>query len=529
MKILVINGSPKDKSSNTMQLTQAFLEGAKWDHAEIISISKSGIKGCTGCYSCWNKTPGKCVIKDDMDAILRKMIEADVIIWSFPLYYFNVPGKLKNLIDRQLPMLLPFMNFESENGGHPSRYDLSNQRHIVISTCGFWTAKNNYDSVIPMFDHFCGTGNYTTIFCGQGELFRVPELRNRTEGYLELVQQAGAEYVDKGISPSTISELSKPLYPRDTFEKMADVSWGIDMQMTEKTDESLIFTKQMAALYTADGKERVLEFFYTDINKTYQLLLTKNDAQVITEDFHSYTTRIETPLSVWRAISRGEMSGYDAMFKQQYKVLGDFDLMLKWDNLFGGSTENKSPAKTIISNKKTNMIALLLPWIVIWSLGAINPLISGVIGVLAVSLVPLFWLRYKPVIFEYISLPMVALLSILLLLGLDQSVILTLSYGLFGATWLTGTFTKKPLTAYYSANQYGNDKAFSNPLFMRTNRILTAAWAVLYLVTAIWTYYLMNTPLAHYILVINSVFPVLMGLFTMWFQKWYPAYFARRK
>lgn len=81
-------------------LDPLFLDGAGWSDAEIIDVAKAGIKPCLGCFACWNKTPGKCVITDDMAEILAKMIAADVIIWSFPLYYYSVPGGLKNLIDR---------------------------------------------------------------------------------------------------------------------------------------------------------------------------------------------------------------------------------------------------------------------------------------------------------------------------------------------------------------------------------------------------------------------------------------------
>ena len=65
------------------------------------------IAACKGCFACWQKTPGICCIKDDMQTVIEKLIDADLILWSFPLYYFNVPGILKNLIDRQLPMSLP--------------------------------------------------------------------------------------------------------------------------------------------------------------------------------------------------------------------------------------------------------------------------------------------------------------------------------------------------------------------------------------------------------------------------------------
>lgn len=230
MKVLVLNGSPKCQRSNTMRLTRSFLEGAGWTDAEIIDVAKADIKPCLGCFACWRKTPGKCIINDEMAGILAKIIAADVIVWSFPLYYYGVPGGLKNLIDRQLPMNLPFMAEGSESGSHPPRYDLSRQCHLVISTCGFWTASGNYDNVSFMFDRIYGKECYTAIYCGQGELFRMPELEGGTAAYLELVSRAGAEYAVGGIRRETMKGLEQPLYPRKVFERMADASWGIQKE-----------------------------------------------------------------------------------------------------------------------------------------------------------------------------------------------------------------------------------------------------------------------------------------------------------
>lgn len=527
MKVLVINGSPKNERSNTMCLTLAFLDGTGWLDAEIIEVSKANIKSCLGCFACWSKTPGKCVINDGMSEIFHKIISADVIVWSFPLYYFSVPGGLKNLIDRQLPLNLPFMAKGNESGGHPKRYDLMHQKHVVISTCGFWTAKGNYDSIISMFNHFCGKGNYSTIFCGQGELFSVPELKGHTDAYLEVVRRAGAEYATGAIGSETQSKLAEPLYPRDVFEKMADASWGISKngEVTTSTDDSFNFTKQMAALYRPNGAERVLEMHYTDIDKTYQIILTKDGSEVIAEGFEPYTTRIETPYPVWRSISRGEISGQEALFQRRYKVLGDFSLMLNWDELFGASSISK-PCKEE-PPRKTNMIVLLLPWIVIWTSVAINSTIGSAISIAVAACIPLFWLKFKPVVYEQISVPIVAILSLAVLFGLDTRLVVAFSYLVFGLTWTIGAFPKIPLTAHYSAANYGEEKAFANPLFISTNRILTVVWGLLYLVTPIWTYILMGTVFSPYIGLINSILPVLMGLFTAWFQKWYPARFAR--
>jgi len=227
MNVLVINGSPKGKNSNTMNLTNAFLNGAGYNNAEIVNVVSANIKACRGCFFCWKKTPGECVIKDGMRELLPKIIAADIIVWTFPLYYFSVPGVLKNAIDRQLPLNLPLMSSNSASGGHLARYDLSRQQHVLISTCGFWTAHGNYDAVTAMFDRYYGAGNYTKIFCGQGEVFSVLELKQRTDAYLGIVWRAGMEFAAGQISSETQAELAVPLFPRDIFEKGADASWGI--------------------------------------------------------------------------------------------------------------------------------------------------------------------------------------------------------------------------------------------------------------------------------------------------------------
>ena len=103
MKVLVINGSPKLEKSNSLRLTNAFIKGLQSEtEAEIerLDIYRLNIEPCQGCLSCWKRTPGKCFKNDDMAGCIEKLIAADVIIWSFPLYYYSLPGRMKNFIDR---------------------------------------------------------------------------------------------------------------------------------------------------------------------------------------------------------------------------------------------------------------------------------------------------------------------------------------------------------------------------------------------------------------------------------------------
>lgn len=533
MKILVLNGSPKGNRSNSLKLTNAFLEGFQQaipSQVDLVEVGKLDLHPCRGCFACWSKTPGKCVIADDMAGIIQKILESDLIVLSFPLYYFGIPAPLKMLMDRQLPMSLPFMASAAEQGGHPSRYDLSGKRFVMISTCGFYTPQGNYDSVNAQFDRIYGPGGYETIYCGEGELFRVPQLRSRTDAYLQQVRRAGREFAAGRISPETRTHLEELLYPRKVFEQMADASWGVEKTGSgaAAVEPALAFTRQMAALYNPaswKGRDQVLEFCYTDVQKTYQILMQETGHKVLTEDFLPSTTRIETPLSVWQRIGSGELDGSQAMMDHLYRVTGSFDIMLNWDTYFGAGTPAPQEARP---EKKTNMNLLLLPWIAIWVALAIDAYWGGAAGIALCALLPLTFLKWKPTVFEYLTLSLVGLISLLSLLGGPILILLPASYLLFGLMWTVTAFLKIPLTAYYSMNHYGREQALRNPLFLQTNRILTACWGVLYLLTPIWTYALLTTPWHSLTGAINSVLPILMGFFTAWFQKWYPRHYARR-
>lgn len=560
MKILAINGSPKGNRSNTWRLTSAFLEGitakeessgSRAPEIETLNIGSLNLKPCLGCFSCWSKTPGECCIHDDMQGVINKILWADVVVWSFPLYYFGLPGQLKTLIDRQLPMSLPFMCTETESGGHPSRYDMSGKSTVVISTCGFYTAQGNYDCVTSLYDRLCGKGGYTAIFCGQGELFRVKELSERTDEYLSWVKKAGQEFASGGITGETRIKLDQNLFPRDVFEAMADASWGIG-ESGEKEDPSLVFTRQMAALYRKESwqeRDVVLDMNYTDIGKVYRITLGQKGSRVEIEPedgfVGGFTTRINTPFDVWRSIASGEIAGDEALMKHLYSVEGDFDLMMHWDDYFGAASSAGAGAGGNVpdalegvnsrdggngksaSDSKTNMLLLLIPWIVFWVVASIDGFWGSLVSVTVCVLLPVLMHRTKATLYDQISGLGVGACSVALLAGASPILVVPVSYLLFGLMWTVSCFLKVPLTAHYSKNSYNGEAALRNPIFMRTNRILTAAWGVLYLVTPIWTCFIMQTDAASYVGAINSVLPALMGMFTAWFQKWYPRHIAR--
>jgi hypothetical protein len=189
-----------------------------------------------------------------------------------------VPSKTKALIDRLLPTNLPDIIARADgSAGHPRRYDLQNQRHILISTCGLFTVQHNYEALAAQFESMFGD-HCTKILCPEGELFRVPQLQERTDEYLSYVKRAGEEYIQQdGFSDDTRKKLDEPLYPPEQFMEMANLSWEKGGVAQEIKDEAYRLLRQMAALYKPHGQEKeiTLEFYFTDLEKTYQLVLEK--------------------------------------------------------------------------------------------------------------------------------------------------------------------------------------------------------------------------------------------------------------
>lgn len=102
-KIIVISTSLR-AGSNSDMLADRFIEGASQAGHEVEKISLAGkdIKFCRGCLAC-QKT-GKCVIDDDVNGIMQKVLNADVVVWATPIYYYEMSGQMKVLIDRMNAM-----------------------------------------------------------------------------------------------------------------------------------------------------------------------------------------------------------------------------------------------------------------------------------------------------------------------------------------------------------------------------------------------------------------------------------------
>jgi hypothetical protein len=158
--------------------------------------------------------------------------------------------------------------------------------------------------------------------------------------------------------------------------------------------------------------------------------------------------------------------------------------MLKWDELFGAATPRQSAAP--------NKFARRARWIS-------NANIAGA-----------------------------AAFAAFLVSGANDWFILVVQM-FFALFWGVTVFMKVPLTCYFSAAGYGGEKAMSNPLFIKTNRVITAIWATEYLIMSLLLAVLHSAKAPGWFAALAYIPAPLLGAFTGWFQKWYPARLASGK
>lgn len=107
--VLIISASPR-RGGNSDTLCDRFMQGAQENgHAvEKVFLKDHTIHYCTGCGYC--HTHHVCSLKDDMAALIDKMLEADVIVLATPVYFYCMDAQMKTLIDRTTPRYTDMKN-----------------------------------------------------------------------------------------------------------------------------------------------------------------------------------------------------------------------------------------------------------------------------------------------------------------------------------------------------------------------------------------------------------------------------------
>ena len=219
MKILVLNGSPKRDKSDTMHITRAFLAGmeeAAPQDVQIIHTIDRHIDYCTGCFSCM-RNGGTCIHEDDMKAILEKILESDLLLFSFPLYCYGMPASLKALLDRTLPLSSMAMQKVGDRYAHVGQADFHHLKYLMICGCGFPNSRQNFEPAIMQFK-LSFRNNHTILTIPESPMFNAPEAAVVTEPRLERIKLAGRQYAETGeIERALLAEITSPMIPEEQY------------------------------------------------------------------------------------------------------------------------------------------------------------------------------------------------------------------------------------------------------------------------------------------------------------------------
>ena len=125
MKVLVLSALTEDADhgSAALEVVEEGLRARRHD-VDSIDVTAARVAPCTGCGSCGLKTPGRCVVNDDMQGIFRKIVASDVLVLATPVRFGSYCAELKKVVDRFQPLMQPIYVVRDEEMHFRGRYDL---------------------------------------------------------------------------------------------------------------------------------------------------------------------------------------------------------------------------------------------------------------------------------------------------------------------------------------------------------------------------------------------------------------------
>lgn len=240
--VLIINGSPRAQNGYTDFYLQPFIKGLKkvCIDVEMVYLERIKIKSCKGCMNCMMGESGDCIYdgKDDFEQLYEKQLNADLVVFAFPLFMDGMPAILKNYFDRTLRSDYPF-KIEATSDIRHSRRIVKNQTMMVFSICGF-IGKRNFKAVQEHFKQLSVSRHMPLI----GEIYRSgsiylynnPLIYQKLNEVIDALQHAGKEIISYGkIRPITKKMIEQNIEKRSIFIKIANNFFYKKMLKNEKT------------------------------------------------------------------------------------------------------------------------------------------------------------------------------------------------------------------------------------------------------------------------------------------------------
>jgi multimeric flavodoxin WrbA/putative sterol carrier protein len=352
MKVLAINSSPRgDGISKTGIMLDALVKGMREAGAEVeeIPLRKKTVKNCIGCFTCWTKTPGVCIQKDDMtNELFPKWLAADIAVYATPLYHFTVNAAMKAFIERTLPVLEPFLVQTKGKTTHPLRQ--MPPKVVALSVAGF-----------PEASVFAQLSSYVNFVFQKGliaEIYRpgaegMVRAAEIMKDILEATAQAGREIVQSAkISEATMTRITQPIADFDVSARLGNAFWKTCIQegitprefdernMIPRPDSIDTFMIVMSMGFNreaAGATKAVLQFnFSGEVEGSCYFTIDNGRIEPREGTSEKPDLVVDAPFDIWMDIMTGKADGQQMFMEQKYKTSGDLSLLMRMKTLFGG-------------------------------------------------------------------------------------------------------------------------------------------------------------------------------------------------
>jgi multimeric flavodoxin WrbA len=125
MIITILNGNEEPENNRFDEKLGDYIYSFEQQGHSVSQIILRDLKlqKCIGCFGCWVKSPGQCVIRDDRDLICNAVVKSDMVLHASPLKMGFVTPLIRMATERMIPTLMPYITLIDGEARHTKRYD----------------------------------------------------------------------------------------------------------------------------------------------------------------------------------------------------------------------------------------------------------------------------------------------------------------------------------------------------------------------------------------------------------------------
>ncbi len=214
-EVIAFNGSTRRNAGNTRRLMEPFLEGMRDEGAEVelFYTAELDVADCLGEFHCWSKVLGECIQRDQMDEIMPKLREADIMVLGIPRYV-PLPAAMQAFLNRLMPLVEPQLDFRDGRTVARTGEGVRLSKIVLVTVSGWWEVEN-MDLVVDIAREMAA--DFGMEFSGALRRPHAYHMRGGgAEDVLEAARRCGRDLIAKGaMSEDDLAIVSRPLVGRE--------------------------------------------------------------------------------------------------------------------------------------------------------------------------------------------------------------------------------------------------------------------------------------------------------------------------